>query len=74
MKGTPYWGQRAQSVVADQKMSAIIFLQEQGALERETYLKDDWRYKIMTRVTEMIRNDGYLFIPIFAEADYEEKY
>jgi len=52
--GTPRWGQRTSEMLYEYMLSGLVFMMEEGALERVSDYKDDWRVAMMHRVTEVL--------------------
>ena len=64
VKGTPRWGQRANSAIFDFLENGLIYMMPK-MLEPEEMMKD-WRVMLMVRITELIQENRTGFIPSFS--------
>lgn len=62
VKGTPRWGQRANSAIFDFYENGLIYMMPK-MLEPEEMMKD-WKVMLMVRITELIQERRTGFVPL----------
>ena len=75
-RGTPRWGQRANSVVFTHNQPALVFMLEAGALANPETDGRDWRLALFAQIVEILqeREDSIVnFVPILAHSDREDE-